>query len=78
MTVRDLIKKLKAIDQDAEVITTSSNFELGSALVPVSYVHVYKEGKEQTKTFRDAFDGESYDKKVWSLSGGKTTVVTIN
>jgi len=30
MTVKDLIKKLEALDQNAEVIVTSSNFELNA------------------------------------------------
>ena len=78
MKVKDLIKKLEALDQDAEVIVTSSNFELNGASVPVSFVHQYNEGSKKVQTFRDAFDGDTYSKETWSIIGGKTPVVMVS
>jgi hypothetical protein len=78
MLVKDLIKKLEALDQNAEVIVTSSNFELGGAYVPVSFVHQYNEGIKEIQTFRDAFDGDTYSKETWSLMGGDMPVVMVS
>lgn len=77
MKVKDVIKKLEALDQNAEVITKSSNFELNGASVPVSFIHQYNEGSKETRTFRDAFDGETYSKETWSTVGGQIPVVII-
>lgn len=78
MKVKDLIKKLEALDQNAEVIVTSSNFELNGANVPVSFVHQYNDGSKRVKTFRDAFDGDTYSKETWSIIGGQTPVVMVS
>jgi uncharacterized protein YkuJ len=78
MKVKDVIKKLEALDQNAEVITTSSNFELNGASVPVSFIHQYNEGSKKTETFRDAFDGGTYSRETWSIVGGETPVVKIS
>jgi len=78
MKVKDLIKKLEALDQNAEVIVTSSNFELNYASVPVSFVHQYNEGSKKTQIFRDAFDGETYSKEIWSIIGGAVPVVVVS
>jgi len=77
MTVKDLIKKLEVLDQNAEVIVTSSNFELNGASVSVSFVHQYNEGSKKVQTFRDAFDGDTYSKETWSVIGGQTPVVMV-
>jgi len=78
MKVKELIKKLEALDQNAEVIVTSSNFELNGASVPLSFVHQYNEGSKKTQTFRDAFDGDTYSKETWSIIGGKIPVVMVS
>ena len=78
MTVKDLIEKLKELDPEATVITASSNFELNGADVEVTFVHQYREGTLKQKIFRDAFDGESYSKWIWSISGGSIPVVYIS
>jgi hypothetical protein len=78
MKVKDLIKKLEALDQNAEVIITSSNFELNGACVPVSFVHQYNEGSKKTRTFTDAFDGDTYSKEIWSIMDGQTPVVMVS
>lgn len=78
MKVKDLIKKLEGLDQNAEVIVTSSNFELNGASVPVSFVHQYNEGSKKLQTFRDAFDGDTYSKETWSIIGGQTPVVMVS
>lgn len=77
MKVKDLIDKLKTMDQDAVVIVASDNFELNGATVEVHYVHEHKGGSKENRIFRDAFDGETYDKEVYSISGGIMTVVLI-
>jgi len=78
MRVKDLINELQLLDQDAEVIVKSSNFELNGSNVPLSFVHQYNEGSITTKEFRDAFDGGTYSKRVFEIYGGETTVVYIS
>jgi uncharacterized protein YkuJ len=78
MKVIDLIKKLEVLDQDAEVIVTSSNFELNGETVSVSFIHQYDSGSNKTKIFRDAFDNTKYSKEVWSIISGNTPVVLIS
>lgn len=63
MKVKDLIKKLGDVDQDAEVVVTTSNFEQGNSKIPASYVHTYK-GEVVSERFRDAFDNETYNTDV--------------
>ena len=77
MKVKELISELEKLNPDAEVITTSSNFELNGAMISAKSVRQYNEGSKSIETFRDAFDGGSYNKETWSIIGGKTPVVTI-
>ena len=78
MKVKEFIKLLEALNQDAEVIVVSSNFELKGATVAVSHVFEYKEGSKKTKVFRDAFDGEHYNVETWSVIGGDIPVVLVS
>jgi hypothetical protein len=78
MKVKDLIKALETVDPEATVIITSSNFELRGAQIPVSYVHESKKGSKRIQGFRDAFDGDSYDKETWSTIGGEESVIVIS
>jgi hypothetical protein len=78
MKVKELIKRLEALDQNAEVIIESPNFELKGAKVPVSFVHQYNVGLKSKKAFMDAFDGEVYSKEVWSIIGGTMSVVMVS
>lgn len=78
MIVKDLISKLLTMDENAIVVIKSPNFELGGAKVPVSFVHQYNECLRNKKTFRDAFDGEMYDKEIFTLMGGHEKVVDIS
>lgn len=78
MKVKDFIEKLKKLDQEAEVIIKSSNFELGSSNVLVSCIAQYNEGSKRKETFRDAFDGGAYQAEVWRISGGDIPVVYIS
>ncbi|SFB03201.1 hypothetical protein SAMN05216312_10378 [Cohnella sp. OV330] len=61
------VKKMRAIlsrfDDDAVIITTSDNFELESSMVNanVHEIHCRKVKRE----FKDAFDGEWYNKDVY-------------
>lgn len=78
MKIKDIIKKLQELDPEAEGIITSANFELNGATVPVSSIHQYKTGSVKTQKFRDAFDGDYYNKEVYSIVGGKNKVVYIS
>ena len=78
MKTKDLIKKLKELDPEAEVIVTSSNFEQNHAKVLVTSVHQYNGGSKRQQAFRDAFDNETYQKEVWSIIGGDLKVVLIS
>lgn len=78
MKVKDLISKLQTMDENAEVIVRSSNFELNGADVSVSFVHQYNEGLKHKETFRDAFDGGTYQKEIYSIIGGNEKVVSIS
>ncbi len=57
---------------------SSSNFELRGAHVPLSSVHQYNEGSKKNNEFRDAFDGETYTKEIWSIVGGQIPVVMVS
>jgi hypothetical protein len=77
MKVKDLIENLKNVDPEATVILTSSNFELSGAEVPLSGILTGESGSKKSQTFRDAFDGGSYDKEVWSTFGGTEKVISL-
>ncbi len=78
MTVKELINKLNLLDQNAEVIIKSSNFELNGAQVPVSLLYQTDKGSKKIKAFTDAFDGQTYNKEVWSMLDGDLSVVLIS
>ena len=77
MKVKDLIEQLKGQDPEATVILTSSNFELNGADVPLGGIFGSETGNKKVKTFRDAFDGESYETEVWSPFGGNEKVISL-
>ena len=77
MNVKDLIAQLQTCNQEAEVLVISANYGLGDSLVSVSFVHQTNEGFSKTKTFRDAFDYETYTKEVWEAFGGKEPIVYL-
>ena len=77
MKVKDLIEKLKGMDQEAMVITKSDNFEMNGADVPLSMVHQYETGSREVENFRDAFDGCSYSSVTYSITGGDLRVVYL-
>lgn len=68
MTVKQLIKKLQTFPQNAVVTTTTSNFEQGQSTVELTSVYAFK-GEFKEESFRDAFDGGSYTKKVIRYKG---------
>lgn len=78
MKVKDAIVLLKKLDQEAELITISDNFELKGSKISVTSINQYKSGSKRIETFTDAFDNEDYEKTVWSIIGGKITVVKIS
>ena len=75
MTVTEAIEQLKAFPPDAEIVSISNNFELGRALVKVSGISLYTEGKKETEWFSDAFDGTSYSKEIYQPLGGDLPLV---
>jgi len=77
MTVEELIKKLQKENPKAKVIVTSSNFELNHANIELTSVWSSKTGREEIRTFRDAFDGDTYDTKVWFTIDGKKPIVQL-
>jgi arylsulfatase A-like enzyme len=70
MKVKELIKKLQELDQNAIVVVTTDNFEQGNSKKQAKHIHEFK-GEIVKKGFRDAFDGESYTSEVvrWDESG---------
>jgi hypothetical protein len=77
MKVKDLMDKLKGFDLEATVLVNSSNFEVGFEDIEARYAHQYDTGEKSLKGCFDAFDGESYNKTVWSTVGGNEKVVKI-
>ena len=77
MTVEQLVAKLQKCNQKAIVITATSNFEQGNSDIPANGVREYK-GKIVSETFRDAFDGECYDKEVAMFSFDNEETGTID
>lgn len=78
MKVKELIQKLLALNPEAEVIAASPNFELEGVLIAVSSVRQLDQGSKKMETFRDAFDGGTYEAETWSTIGGDLPVVTIS
>lgn len=78
MKVKDLIKKLESMNQEAYVIVSSSNFEKGNIDELLLNITQHSTGNRTLKQFRDAFDGESYTSEVWSIFGGDLPVVKLN
>jgi len=76
MTVEELITKLQSIeDKSATVLVVSDNFEIQGNKIEVSMVYPMP-GKMERKGFRDAFDGGSYSKPVFSYdSEGKEFII---
>ena len=77
MKVKELIRRLLEEDPEAEVLTSSDNFELHGALVPIQSIMSSKEAKKIKKIFFDAFDHEPYNKEVWELRNGSESVVWL-
>lgn len=77
MKVKNLIKELMGVDPEAEVVSTSSNFEMKGSVVPKNTISIITTARKTSEGFRDAFDGTPYRATVYQLSGGKETVVKI-
>ena len=79
MKVKDLIKLLQKVkNQNAIVVKTTDNFEQGNAKVEASGLYLFN-GEIKEESFRDAFDGGSYNKKIvkWNEKG-KQEFLEIN
>lgn len=77
MKVGELIDKLKAMNQEAEIVTSSDNFEMNYATIKATHVAEYK-GKRLKRKFRDAFDYEIYETEVFDLFNGDEPLVKIS
>ena len=76
LTVEQAIKELQKLPKSAIFAQVTRNFEQGHALVASSGIRSFK-GSFVKRTFRDAFDGETYTSTVIeenSNNGGKTFV----
>jgi len=78
MKVKDLIQKLQSLDQEAEVVTPSHNWELGESIVSVTSVVQYNTAKKEIRPYFDAFDYESYEKEVYTTMDGNLPIVYIS
>jgi len=72
MKAKELAEKLMK-NPEAEVVITSDNFELNGATIPVSSVFPFN-GKMESKSFRDAFDGGTYNSNVITWDTKSDTV----
>lgn len=75
MTARELAKKLMQHPDDIVCVTTD-NFEQGHLVKEARGLGRFK-GIKEKKTFRDAFDGETYTSDVITMSKGETMYVQI-
>jgi hypothetical protein len=78
MTVEELITKLETIkDKTKTVLVVSDNFEIQGNKIEASFIYLLS-GKMERKDFRDAFDGESYSKSVFSYKTDGEEFVIIS
>ncbi len=63
MKVKDAMKLLAKMDQNAIFVTTTDNFEMGHQTIPATSIREFK-GSVVKETFRDAFDGYNYNAEV--------------
>jgi len=78
MKVKDAIEALQKLDPEAILLKKSDNFEQNGATVPVSHFGVYPSAKEKRVTFRDAFDGDTYESTVYDLFDGDISAVNVS
>jgi hypothetical protein len=63
--VKEMIEELKKYPEDTPIVQrTSNSMEMGNSLTLGVFLSSMKMKKEK-KTFRDAFDGESYTSEVY-------------
>ncbi len=77
MKVKDAVKALLELDQEAELIIQSPNVELCGNAVKISSFTPYEQGSKKVQSFRDFFDNTRYNEEVWFFSGGNLPVVYI-
>jgi len=78
MKVKELVKHLLEVDQEATVIGPNSNFEQGHVDIELKYIWESHTGKKKVEHFTDAFDYTNYTKETWSCNDGKESVVKIS
>lgn len=73
MKVKELIKELEKLPQDAPVIIQTNNtMEMGQNYVDLKYISV-DNYKKETKRFRDAFDSTNYSSVVYVYTDDKNS-----
>ncbi len=78
ITAKQLAEALLKNPDDI-VCVRSSNFEHGNADIPLDSLRIPRyEGNIVNETFRDAFDGGSYNKDVVRYTGPVTENSTLN
>jgi len=65
MNVKQLIERLSKLDPEMLIAVPTDNFEQGQNMKQAKGVRTFC-GKIELRTFRDAFDGESYDSEIVS------------
>ncbi len=79
MKVKDAMKLLAKMDQNAIFVTTTDNFEMGHQTIPATSIREFN-GSVVKESFRDAFgDGGNYSADVIRHDEkGKTKFVKIS
>ena len=78
MKVKELIQHLLKADPNAEVASTSDNYELNHSMIKSSRVSVFK-GNIEKRRFMDDFDHEDYQVEIIVRDEkGKQTFVKIS
>lgn len=75
MKVRELKKLLEKYDDEVEIITSSSNYELNGNRVKARIIET--KCSLQEKNFRDDFDGTRYTKQVYTSDENGQIVLWI-
>ncbi len=75
MKKKDLIKILEKVDDNTEIITVSSNYELQNNLV-MAFADIRKY-KQVERQFIDDFDGTEYITKVYEQDDEGEDVVIV-
>lgn len=77
ITARELAEELMKNPDDI-ICRTTDNFEQGHSTIPMTYLSLSRfEGVIEKQTFRDAFDGETYQSNVVTMKAGDKMFIKI-